>query len=363
MPRPKSWSPQKIAYWKRRYAAGGILHREIAERTGTNVSTVAWYLGGTRKPPRLNADQVAEIRRLYATVEGITQADLGKRFGVVASWIGRAVRGVEPVPRWLPCDACADDRCEIHKPPAGAWGTPTRKVYPHGSRARYFIQRCRCQACHDANIEYERRRRRLRVYGQFDEYVDARPAQMHLRRLAEAGIGYKSVARACGVTASTLARVLGTRGKQGARYGKGRWREAGYRPIRRLRRSTVEKILATTLSDARPPGGLVSKADTQIAFRRIADLVAAGMKKYEIAVYLDPKLKRFVHYGKRPGLQITRGRQQITRKNFEAIAELYVSFFRERRMATPEEQRRAALEPEAEAQRRRRARVREEVAA
>jgi hypothetical protein len=345
MPRPKSWSPRKIAYWKRRYAAGGILHREIAERTGTKTSMVAWYLGGTRKPPKLSSEQVEAIRHLYATVEGITQAELGERFGVVPSWICRAVRGIDPIPRWQPCGPCAQDACDRHKP--RGLGLRSTKTYPHGTRARYFMQACRCGPCHDANIAYERNRVRMKLYGLFDGYVDAAPAREHLRRLAEAGVGYKQVAKAAGVPSSNLCRIMGKRGNRGARTGSGgRWKMATYRPMRRVRQSTLEKILAVTISDAMAPGALVSLKDADLARRRVAELVAAGMLKWRIAVHLDPDLWRQVGKGKRPGLQVTR-HQRITRKHFDGIAELYVSFFRELRQATPEERRQVVADERA----------------
>jgi DNA-binding XRE family transcriptional regulator len=287
----------------------------------------------------LISDAIAAEARTRYGAEGVTQKQLAHHYGVSEMAMTRCLRGIKPPPAWKPCTPCARDRCTVHLPKT--LGRRTRKVYSHGTNARYHMGGCRCGPCHDAALEDGRRRKRLRTYGKFDAYVDARPARDHLRRLAEAGIGPKSVSRACGVAASSLARIMGLRGtrSRGTRGGRSNWRPAGYRPIRRVRQSTLAKIMSVTVSDCRPPAGLMSQEESDLARDRVRDLIAHGVRRYKIAVYLDPDLERYCTQGRRPGLQLLRRRGRMTRKHFEAIERLYVAFFRARKQPTPEELR------------------------
>ncbi len=284
----------------------------------------------------LTAEQKAEIRGRYAA-GGVLQRELAAEYGCSQALVRVVCAGV--VMADIPCPRCPKGARKRagHR---GAHVTSTQrrhlittKEYPHGTTARYVLNRCRCEECKAARAAYERNRQRKTAYGQWDVRVDAARARDHLRRLADAGVGYKRVAVIAGVTASTLSRVLGSRtGKGGA------WRPARYRPIRRLKQSTVDRIIAVTVSEAKAPGARMSFEQSELARRRVAELVAAGVRKYRIAIYLDPDLERFVGHGKRPGLQVTKHRL-ITRKHFEAIAQLHGAFFDGGRLS-PEEWRR-----------------------
>jgi hypothetical protein len=339
--RRRGLNNSQIGRIRKRYAAGGVTQRQLGMEHGVSQAIISVYIrkAGIKRPPLIPPATVEEARARYAEGQG-TQKQLAKRHGVSEMAMSRALRGIKPPPVFKPCGPCARDRCTVHLPKT--LGRRTKKVYPHGTNARYVMGGCRCGPCRVAARTYNDRRNRLRAYGRFDGYVDAGPARVHLRKLSEAGIGPKSVSRACGVPASNLSRVMGSRARnsRGIRGGgAAKWRVATYRPIRRMRRSTLEKILAVTVSDCRPPAGLVSQEESDQARTRLEDLIAHGVKRWRIAVYLDPDLQRYVSDGRRPGLQLLRRTGRMTRKHFEAIERLYFAFFRARKAPTPEERR------------------------
>lgn len=79
----------------------------------------------------------------------------------------------------------------------------SRKVRPHGTYAKYVVDRCHCDECRAANTAYERKRSREnleRSYGARPPiFVDAGDARDHLFALSAAGIGPLQVERLCGV--------------------------------------------------------------------------------------------------------------------------------------------------------------------
>jgi hypothetical protein len=280
--------------------------------------------------------RVQEVRARYAA-GGITHRELAIVYGCSRALISKLCLDVSR--RAQPCPICPEGSGKSYghrgghalkvAPPAFV----LKKNYPHGTNARYHLQRCRCRPCRAAATAYQRRRNRLRLYGQWDSRIDAEAARTHLRRLGDMGIGPKSVTKACGVPASSLARIMGAR--TGSRDA---WEMARYRPIHRVRRSTSDRICAVMASEARAPGSPVTQRESDVARQRVQDLVAHGMRKWEIAVHLNPRKARAVAQGKRPGLQVDR-HPTMHRKTVDGIADLYFAFFRARRMATPEEQR------------------------
>ncbi|MDN5861251.1 MAG: hypothetical protein L0H84_21825 [Pseudonocardia sp.] len=138
----------------------------------------------------------------------------------------------------------------------------------HGTRAKYVAERCRCAHCRQAVREYERWRTRQRAYGR-TAYVDAEPVRAHLRRLSEAGIGWKRAAALAGIASSTVWKLL---------YGDPKRSGA---PSRRCRRRTAAAVLAVQpslnlLGDATP----VPAIGTQ---RRLQALVAIGWSQARLA--------------------------------------------------------------------------------
>lgn len=87
---------------------------------------------------------------------------------------------------------------------------------PHGSRAKYNVERCRCRRCRNANRDGENQRIRLLAYGQYvPPYVDAGPVRAHLRYLQDCGMGLRAIAAAAGINRKTLQSILGGRPERG----------------------------------------------------------------------------------------------------------------------------------------------------
>lgn len=152
--------------------------------------------------------------------------------------------------------------------------TPPDYVAPdshraHGTRAKYVIERCRCNACRAVASEYQRRR--VRAISRPDEawvpYVPAGPARRHVERLGEQGVGAKSVAKLAGVPHGTISKLL---------YGDPR---RGMRPSKRIRPETARKILAVTVDQAAG----AQKIDATATWRMLDELIAKGWPKAHLA--------------------------------------------------------------------------------
>lgn len=61
------------------------------------------------------------------------------------------------------------------------------KRQAHGTTQRYTKLRCRCPECSAAAMDYNRRRRRLTAYGQWNRWTDATGTLRRLNALAAAG--------------------------------------------------------------------------------------------------------------------------------------------------------------------------------
>lgn len=130
--------------------------------------------------------------------------------------------------------------CDVPNLPAEATTAGTASVRQHGTRAMYVREKCRCVPCTAANAADARERDRARRRPDsiaLDAFVSAEPVRLHLLRLADAGVGYKTVARISGVTPSHVAKIRS--GDQ-----------------KRLRRSTRERLLAVSV----PVAGDVDEA-------------------------------------------------------------------------------------------------------
>ena len=141
--------------------------------------------------------------------------------------------------------------------------------YPHGTRARYNSQRCRCSDCRHANTAYEKSRQR-------DPRVDAAPIVAHIETLNRQQIGLRSIEDVTGVDRNRLKRII-----------------EGAKP----RRSEANKILAVD-SSVIADGALVDSKPTR---RLLADLIREGYPKTRIAAHLG-------HVAKVPALQHDRPR-------------------------------------------------------
>lgn len=139
----------------------------------------------------------------------------------------------------------------------------------HGTRVKYVIDKCRCDACREASRIAEKKRRRERLYG-IEAYVDAEPARQHVRDLGRQGMGWKRVAKAAGLSPSTVWKLM---------YGDDK---RGRAPNKRIRPGTAEAILSVELDLA--PGAKVPSNGTR---RRLQALVALGYSQSRLAAELD----------------------------------------------------------------------------
>lgn len=171
---------------------------------------------------------------------------------------------------------------------------------PHGTRAKYAIEGCRCEPCTAANSAYEARRQR--AIARPDEvwlpYVPADRARRHVQRLAAAGVGHKQVAVAAGLGHGTVAKLL---------YGVPGRRQ---RPSQRIRPATEAAILAVTAGDA-AAGARIPAGPT---WALLDDLLARGFTKSWLARALGSTAKT-------PALQV--GRDLVLASTARAVAELH----------------------------------------
>ena len=128
----------------------------------------------------------------------------------------------------------------------------------------YMADKCRCDACREANRVYAEHLAHARVLEQWHpestRFVDAEPVRAHIRALQHAGCGWKRAARLAGVSPSTMSRLL---------YGK----------RQRTRRVLADKILGVK-DPALAGHALVDATGTR---RRLQALVAQGWSQTELA--------------------------------------------------------------------------------
>lgn len=153
---------------------------------------------------------------------------------------------------------------------------------PHGTHAKYAVERCRCDPCRAAQRTYNRNR--LRAIARPDvvwcPYVDAGPAREHVAWLAGCGVGLKTLARISGLSHGTLSKLV---------YGG-----PGDRPpSRRVRPTTAQKILGVMPNMATG----AQKVPADPTWRLLDDLIGRGWARAELA-------RRLGNQG--PGLQINR---------------------------------------------------------
>ncbi|OQO89903.1 hypothetical protein B1813_18860 [Saccharomonospora piscinae] len=144
----------------------------------------------------------------------------------------------------------------------------TTKVRPHGSRAKYVHEKCRCDDCRRAIREYERWRTRQAAYGRI-ELVDAEPVRQHIRALQAAGMGPRRIAALAGLHPNVLRKIL---------YGDPR---RGQAPTKRVRPHNARRILAVRASlDVLGASVLVDGTGTR---RRLQALIALGWSQARLA--------------------------------------------------------------------------------
>lgn len=79
---------------------------------------------------------------------------------------------------------------------------------PHGSRAKYVVEKCRCEACRTANAEAQRLRTRLKAYGRYNCFVDAEASRKQINFLMLSGMRIKGdISRLTGISWTTLWKI------------------------------------------------------------------------------------------------------------------------------------------------------------
>jgi hypothetical protein len=169
--------------------------------------------------------------------------------------------------------------------------------HQHGTYAAYVLDRCRCRPCRDAVRDKRRHEARMKAYGSWQPYVDAEPVRAHIRALAEAGVGYKLVGQAAGVSYGAMSKLI---------YGTP---TIGRKPSRRIRTDTAERILAVTVEQALVPS---SRVDADLTWRRIHSLIALGYTRAWISAQIG-----------RGGRALQIRRARCEKRTADAVATLY----------------------------------------
>jgi hypothetical protein len=182
----------------------------------------------------------------------------------------------------------------------------------HGTRAKYVVEKCRCESCTQANRDYalQRDRHKRRVAFGLEEhkpaFVDATEAREHLLWLSKVGVGKRQVHAQTGVSLTSIYDIRSGR-------------------LTKCRLSTANKILAVGRSKT-ADGALV---DAKQTWRRINDLLKHGWTKQAIAKAIGSKAKT-------PSLQL--GRNTVTTRQARAIEQLHeremFRIIQDRRIAT-----------------------------
>jgi hypothetical protein len=169
----------------------------------------------------------------------------------------------------------------------------SQKIYPHGTRARYSLNGCRCDDCNEARRVYDRELKDPIE----PAYIAAGPARTHVRELMDAGVGMKRIAKVSGVSHGALWKLM---------YGK-RAKNGDQIPSKRIRKTTADKLLAVTPADAADGAPI----DATPTWALIDEMVAAGVPKMRIAE----------HLGQTGPLQLSRN--LIAAHNARAVADLH----------------------------------------
>ena len=167
----------------------------------------------------------------------------------------------------------------------------------HGTRAKYVIDKCRCEPCTVANRVYQRERDRhtRRVaYGiepPRPAYIDATETREHLRWLKSKHVGTRTISMRTGIARTTIWKIM-----------------AG--TVTKIRPDTADKLLAVGKSTV-ANGALVDAKDT---WRRINDLLRHGWTKSAIDRALG---------GQGRALQI--GKKRVRASTARAVEQLHAT--------------------------------------
>lgn len=157
----------------------------------------------------------------------------------------------------------------------------SRKVRPHGTHAKYVVERCHCAACRAANAAYGHRRAREnaeRAWGTRPPvFVDAGPTRRYLFVLRKAGLGPLQIALLSGLGKTAQWKITSRR-------------------VLRVRPETQDAVLGVATDDHVFLGSYVDAAPAKAI---LAELLSAGMTKTALARALGARAKT-------PALQVAR---------------------------------------------------------
>ncbi len=195
--------------------------------------------------------------------------------------------------------------------------TATNERYPHGTRAKHHVERCRCLLCRAANSNYETERQRRKREGSWQPYTapaEIAKALRHIERLRAAGIGLRQIARAAGLNRKVIRELV---------YPERR-PQRGRPAHRRPRRESVQKILAVTtgLRD-RAGAAFIPAAKT---WQLIGILKSAGYPQRRLAFMLGYRA---------PALQFRKHRLEVrtARKVARLFKQLWLKDARVRQLS------------------------------
>lgn len=172
------------------------------------------------------------------------------------------------------------------------------KLYEHGTRARYSFNRCRCQPCRDANNTYQKMRYRIAMGYEQGPTVDAYESRKLLDGYLKAGYSERTIAHVCGISRSTIQKML-----------KPRYNKRGARTITRINAAKLEQFsLAGVIAGE---FGFVPAAPI---WSLVNGILATGMTKAAIARALGSQTD---------SLQL--GHIRVGWRSAKAVCELYSS--------------------------------------
>lgn len=148
--------------------------------------------------------------------------------------------------------------------------------HQHGTRTAYVVDRCRCDACTEANRDWARDHARQAAAAAWDPtlqpYVSGDIVRAHIAQLRAAGMGRRAIAAAAGLAESTLCGIMHG-------YHADDPNHPHHRPPRlKVRREVAERILSVTFTPA--PHAVVDATGTR---RRMQALVAVGWSQARLA--------------------------------------------------------------------------------
>lgn len=142
-------------------------------------------------------------------------------------------------------------------------------LHSHGTRTAYLRDGCRCRSCKDANTREQAARRRLKLYGRYDDgREDPTSTRAHIEVLLDAGISIDQIHKLAGVGRTTLHKIRGS-------Y------SPGMPPARTVLRTHRDAILALEPDPIKyaHPNRPLNGCGTQ---RRLQALVAIGWTQTEL---------------------------------------------------------------------------------